>query len=98
VFLVRSRITGQYFALKQIEKKYISDYKKFEQILREKKILTELKENRHTIKFHCSFESLNHLNFLIDFYPGGELFCHLTSNRLREADAKVYFCEILIGL
>lgn len=40
VFLVRSRYTGQYFALKQIEKKYISDYKKFEQILREKKILT----------------------------------------------------------
>lgn len=29
VFLVRSRMTGQYFALKQIEKKYISDYKKF---------------------------------------------------------------------
>lgn len=34
VFLVRSRITGHYFALKRIEKKYFSDYKKFEQILR----------------------------------------------------------------
>lgn len=83
VFLVRSRHTGHYFALKQIEKSYISDYKKFEQILREKKILTELRDNRHTIRFHCSFESLNHLNFLLDFYPGGELFCHLKGNRMK---------------
>lgn len=34
----------------------------------------------------------------MDYYPGGELFCHLKHSRLRESEAKVYFCEILAGL
>lgn len=47
---------------------------------------------------HATFESAHHLNFLMDFYPGGELFFHLQQRRLSEEESKFYFCEILIAL
>ena len=46
--------------------------------------MTELKDNPYTAKFHCSFESAHHLNFILEFYPGGELFYHLKQVALSE--------------
>jgi len=42
----------------------------------EKELLIKL---NHTflVKLHATFESQKHLNFLLEFYPGGELFYHL---------------------
>lgn len=40
VFLVRHISTGRLFALKQIDKNYFVEFKRMEQILREKKIMT----------------------------------------------------------
>ena len=95
VYLVRSRRSGHLFALKQIPKEYISDYKRFEQILRERKILSQLDSNSYTIYCHTAFESEKHLNFLTDYYPGGELFFHLARQTLPVDSAKILFCEIL---
>lgn len=47
-------------------------------------------------KLHASFESERHLNFLLEFYPGGEMFFHLQRQRLSEEEAKVYFCEMIL--
>jgi hypothetical protein len=33
-------------------------------------------------KLEASFESENHLNFLLEFYPGGEFFYHLSQQKL----------------
>lgn len=71
VYLVRNRRSCQLLALKQIAKDYISEYKRFEQILRERKILMQLPSNKFTINCHAAFESDKHLNFLMDYCPGG---------------------------
>lgn len=92
VFLVRSRITGQIFAMKRLKKESLKSEETFKSIFREQKILRTLPASNHTVKFHASFESLDHFNFLLDFYPGGELFVHLTKKKLSAADAKIYFC------
>ena len=47
---------------------------------------------------HASFESEKYLNFLLEFYPGGELFFHLQKKRLSENAAKFIFIEIIISL
>jgi serum/glucocorticoid-regulated kinase 2 len=39
VFLVRHRGNGKLYALKQIEKGYFVEFKRMEQVLREKKIM-----------------------------------------------------------
>jgi serine/threonine protein kinase len=34
----------------------------------------------------------------MDYYPGGELFLHLSSKTISEEEAKIYFCEILAAM
>lgn len=97
VFLVRHRPTGKLFALKQIDKNYFVEFKLIEQVLREKKIMAEiLADIPFVVKLHASFESCHHLNFLLEFYPGGEMFFHLQSRRLTEAEARIYFAEMVL--
>lgn len=58
VFLVRHRGNGKLYALKQIEKTYFVEFKRMEQILREKKIMTEIiKDFPYVAKLYASFES-----------------------------------------
>jgi serine/threonine protein kinase len=45
VFLVRHRGNGRLYALKQVDKGYFVEFKRMEQILREKKIMTEVVNN-----------------------------------------------------
>lgn len=78
VYLVRSRITGYLFALKRIKKQSVQQFQDMLSLRREQKILKGLDFNNHTVKFHASYESVEHFNFLLEFYPGGELFVHLT--------------------
>lgn len=78
-----------------IKKSHLSDFKRIEQLLRERKILKEANDNNFIATLHACFESDNHLNFLLEFYPGGELFFHLQTKRLKEHEAKFYFIETL---
>lgn len=97
VFLVRHRGTGRLYALKQIEKTYFVEFKRMEQVLREKKIMAEIiNDFPFVAKLYASFESDKHLNFLLEFYPGGEMFFHLQKRRLTENEAKLYFAEMVL--
>lgn len=71
VYLVRSRVTGYLFAMKRIKKQSFGNYQDFVSLGREQKILKNLPANNHTVKFHACFESVDHFNFLLEFYPGG---------------------------
>jgi serum/glucocorticoid-regulated kinase 2 len=96
---VRHCSNGRLYALKQIKKEYVQNFKTIEQVLREKKILSEL-INKFPFVTHLesSFESYRHLNFLLVFYPGGEFFYHLTVNKLKESEAKLCFAEIMVTM
>ena len=72
VSLVRHKQNGQLYALKQVSKEYFTEFKRMEQVLREKKVMMKfLSEFAFTAKMVASFESSCHLNFLLEFYPGG---------------------------
>jgi len=43
----------------------------------EKDLLLKLKNNKFFVQLYSTFESYSHLNFLLEFYPGGELFFHM---------------------
>lgn len=59
--------------------------------------MIRLGSNSYTVTLHATFESREHFNFLMDYYPGGELFLHL-GERLSMNDIKRYFCEILLSM
>ena len=63
----------------------------------EKLLMTRLQSN-FLARIVAAFESSNHLNLLLDFYPGGELFYHLGKIKLSENESKIYFCQILLAL
>jgi serine/threonine protein kinase len=86
VYLVRHCSNGKLYALKQIKKDYFNHFRVLEAVLREKKIMSELINDLEFVtRLESSFESYQHLNFLLEFYPGGELFYHLTNRKLKEA-------------
>ena len=92
VFLVRHCGNAKLYALKQIKKEYFKDFKTMESVLREKKILSEMVKGLPFVtELVSSFESEKHLNFLLEFYPGGEFFYRLTKIKLSEDDAKICF-------
>lgn len=96
-FLVRHKKTGNLFALKQIPKSFLQDQRKFKQIMVEREVLSKLNE-RFLAKLITAFESEFYLNFLMEYYPGGELFFHLKKKRFSEETAKFYIAQIIFAL
>lgn len=97
VYLVRHKVTSKLFALKQVKKSMLNEKRRLDQIILEKDVMLDLK---HPLiaELKATFESAHHLNFLMDFYPGGELFFHLQQRRFNEEESRYYFCEILLVL
>jgi serum/glucocorticoid-regulated kinase 2 len=94
VYLVRSKITGVVMALKRVDKATIKNYQCLMTQFHERKNLIRMGNNMHTVNLHACFESRTHFNFLMEYYPGGELFLHLVNaqERLRSSQVKLYFC------
>jgi protein-serine/threonine kinase len=97
--LVRHNSNAKLYALKQIKKEYFREFKSLEGVLREKKIMVEITHDLpFTVKLEAAFESYRHLNFLLEFYPGGEMFFHLTFKKLSEEESKICFAQILVTM
>ena len=86
------------FALKSIDKSLISNGKQLDWITNEKEILQSL-THPFIMKMHYFFSTKNYLNLVLDFWPGGELFFHITKNkRLPESVAKFYIAEVILAI
>ena len=95
---VRKKDTGMIYALKSIEKCKILKENLKSHIMAERDILSSVK-SPFVAKLRWAFQTRNKLHFLMDFYPGGELYTHLKNIRqFTESQAKFYFAEILLGL
>lgn len=93
-----SKFDGKEYALKMIEKKNVKDKESMMAIMREKKILSLL-QNERTIHLCSSFQSTSALFFVLDLASNGELYQYLHRNgRLTVEQAKFVGAEILIAL
>ena len=97
VSLVRYMRTGHLFAIKQIPKPLLQDPRRLKQIMVERDVLNKL-NCPFLADLICAFESENFLNFLMEYYPGGELFFHLKKLKFTEEIAKFYFAQIIFSL
>lgn len=95
---VRKKDTGLIYALKSIEKRKILQENLKPHIMAEREILSSVK-SPFVAKLHWAFQTKHKLHFVMDFYPGGELYTHLKNiQQFTEDQAKFYFAEILLGL
>ena len=98
VFLGRYKANGQFYALKMVSKSFIEKSKKQKLIMNERNTLVETDYPLHA-KLRWTFETKNYLVFVMDYYPGGELFNLIKKYRkMPEQMAKFYVMEILLAI
>lgn len=95
---VRKKDTGMIYALKSIKKQVIIKERLQQHLLAEKEILSTI-DCPFVAKLNWAFQTKNKLHFVMDFYPGGELYYHLRNIHIfTEDQCRFYFAEILLGL
>ncbi|CAD8090358.1 unnamed protein product [Paramecium sonneborni] len=98
VYMVREKRTGQFYAMKLIEKNSIISQNKQIIIQNERDIMCNL-NHPFIVKIQYAFESRRFLVFVLEYCSGGELFFMLRKvKRMNEEQAFFYFAEICLGM
>lgn len=98
VKLARNSETGQYFAVKILEKKKIIDLKITDQIKREIGTLKLLK-HPNVVRLHEVLASKTKIYMVLEYVNGGELFDRIASKgKLKEKDGRKVFQQLIDGV
>ncbi len=98
VFLVKNLENDEIFAMKILDKKFISCTNQTEHTLSERKLLEQI-NNRFIIHLEYAFQSSDKLYFITEFAQGGELYYHLDNEGCFSIErVKLYLAEIIIAL
>lgn len=102
VYLAQKKDTGEYFALKGINKMFVVEKDYFESVMREKQILQEL-DNPFLVNLKCAFHTPEKLFLVMPFIQGGDQQQHLKikksmNKRFSENDVKFYIAQIILAL
>jgi len=102
VYLVRHKATGLPYAMKAMSKHEMVKRKKIQRVLTEREILVTA-NHPFIVTLYYSFQTEDHLFFIMDFCGGGEFFAALRRlpgrvKALPEAHARFYAAEVLMGL
>ena len=98
VYLVYSKNFNQYFAMKVLNKKFISSEEQEEHTKTERIILEKI-HNPFVISLKFSFQTERNLFLITDFVNGGEIYYLLQEKgKFSEELTKFYICELIIAL
>jgi len=82
VYLGRYKQTGQYYAIKVLQKKAIIRRNEVKHIMAERNVLLQNLQHPFLVGLHYSFQTSSKLYFVLDYVNGGELFFHLQRERV----------------
>lgn len=57
-----------------------------------------LNHSKFIIPLYATFAAKDHLCFLMEYSPGGEMFYHLQNYRFTDEEARTYICEVICAL
>lgn len=100
VHLVKQRTTGRLYAQKQFKKASLVVHKKLvEQTKTERQILESVNRHPFVVKLFYAFQDKEKLYLILEYGQGGELFTHLSTERMFAEDtAAFYMAEMLLAL
>nr|AML78619.1 putative LOV domain-containing protein [Dryas octopetala] len=100
VHLVELCGTGQYFAMKAMDKGVMLNRNKVHRACAEREILDML-DHPFLPALYASFQTKTHVCLITDYYPGGELFMLLDrqpTKVLKEDAVRFYVAEVVVAL
>ncbi|KAM6949018.1 RAC-beta serine/threonine-protein kinase-like [Aplochiton taeniatus] len=98
VLLVKEKATGMYYAMKIIRKEHVITKVNVQHTISESRVLQKIK-HPFLITLQYAFQTHDRLFFVMEFANGGELFFHLSRERVFSEDwVRFYGAEIVSAL
>ncbi|XP_033850870.3 serine/threonine-protein kinase N2-like isoform X1 [Acipenser ruthenus] len=100
VFLAEYIQTGKLYAIKALKKGDIVTRDEVDSLMSEKRILQTANSSRHPflVNLFASFQTPDHVCFVMEYSPGGDLMMHIHANVFSETRARFYAACVVLGL
>ncbi|XP_070760042.1 serine/threonine-protein kinase N2-like [Enoplosus armatus] len=100
VLLAEFKKTEKLYAIKALKKKDIVTRDEVDSLMSEKRIFEMINASRHPflVNLHGCFQTNDHVCFVMEYLPGGDLMIHIHNNVFTEAQTRFYSACVLLGL
>ncbi|KAM4615816.1 serine/threonine-protein kinase N2-like [Polymixia lowei] len=100
VLLAEFRKSGKLYAIKALKKKDIVTRDEVDSLMSEKRIFEMINASRHPflVNLHGCFQTSDHVCFVMEYSPGGDLMIHIHNNVFTEVQTRFYSACVLLGL
>uniref|UniRef100_A0A3Q3ITW8 Protein kinase domain-containing protein n=1 Tax=Monopterus albus TaxID=43700 RepID=A0A3Q3ITW8_MONAL len=102
VLLAEFKKTGKLYAIKALKKRDIVTRDEVDSLMSEKRIFEMISASRHPflVNLHGCFQTSDHVCFVMEYLPGGDLMIHIHNNVFSEAQTRLVFYSacVLLGL
>ncbi|XP_016898545.1 serine/threonine-protein kinase N2-like isoform X2 [Cynoglossus semilaevis] len=100
VLLAEFKNTGKLYAIKALKKRDIVTRDEVDSLMSEKRIFEMINASRHPflVNLHGCFQTSDHVCFVMEYLPGGDLMIHIHNNVFTEAQTRFYSACVVLGL
>ncbi|XP_029915279.1 serine/threonine-protein kinase N2-like [Myripristis murdjan] len=100
VLLAEFKKTRKLYAIKALKKRDIVTRDEVDSLMSEKRIFEMINASRHPflVNLHGCFQTSDHVCFVMEYSPGGDLMIHIHNNVFTEVQTRFYSACVLLGL
>ncbi|XP_038869858.1 serine/threonine-protein kinase N2-like [Salvelinus namaycush] len=100
VLLADFKKTGKLYVFKALKKRDIVTYDEEDSLMCERRIFEIINASRHPflVNLHGCFQTSEHVCFVMEYSPGGDLMIHIHNNAFSEVQTRFYSACVLLGL